>query len=631
VTKREILFVDTETYSNKAFFGGRTESGKEFRYWVRYAGENQGEIKDLIDSKGYIFVTFNGIYFDLPIIAAMYAGKDPEYIKRVANLIIEGDVKPWVAAKPFELAYKKVQTVQHIDLIRVVTAPAVNLKMYGARMAAPSIMENPFHHEAFIKDEDEPLVEKYCVEGDLDLTERLFKDLIKPIELRVQMSREYNVDMRCKTDAQMAETIFVKTLGYTKNRATKVPDYITYTPPPYLKLKTPEIQGLLDALARYKFPMNPDTGHVILPSSMALGPEYIDLGIKTKTATYKVGIGGLHSTHDKKVCHMATREWIIEDIDATSYYPSIMLLGNLVPKNLGAQFLEEYRIIYNRRLEAKKIKDQSTMDVLRIALNGTFGKTADMFSPIYSPDLMLYIVLTGQFTLLQVIELLEEVDATVLSANTDGLMIRYHVSRKEDVRRVLDEYTKNVGYVFESTMYRCVAMKDVNNYFAVKMDRTLKTKGLYAKQDLRKNPSGMISSIAVGEWLAKGTPVEETIRKGKMKDFIFARNVNKKGGGMYGDQFIGRVARWYKSTNPTPLNFTYRLGGAKIARTDNSTGLQVFDPAASLPDDLDIEAYTKEAIRIIQDVGAAKYLTPEEALLLPQPKRRKKKANGTDP
>jgi len=623
VSEKELLFVDTETYSNKAFFGARTESGREFRYWVRYAGENTDNIREIINSKQFIFVTFNGIYFDLPVIGAMYAGKDPEYIKRVANQIIQHEVKPWVVTKEFELAYKKVQQVGHIDLMRVVTAPAVGLKMYGARMHAPNIMENPFHHEATIKDEDEPAVERYCVEGDLDLTQRLFQDLIKPIELRVTMSHEYGIDMRCKTDAQMAEAVFVKRLQLTKKYTTRVPESVRYSPPDYLKFKNPVLQAILEQAKEAEYFLN-DTGHIELPAF--LHNRIVEVG-KCK---YKMGIGGLHSAHDKKICYIAEDGWIIDDIDATSYYPTIILLGSLVPKNLGAEFLQEYRIIYNRRLEAKRLKDQSSMDVLRIALNGTYGKLTDKFSPLYSPDLGLYIVLTGQFTLLQVAELLEEVGCEILSANTDGMMIRYRVEDKEKVAQVLSDYTKNVGYVFEQTQYRCVAMKDVNNYFAVKMDRTLKTKGLYAKQDLRKNPSGMISALAVGEWLAHGTPVAKTIMEGKLKDFLFARNV-KKLGCMYGDEWIGNTVRWYKTTNPSPRSFTYRGGGAKIARTDNGAALMSFDPAGAHPSDLDYEAYTREAIRIIQDVGAAKFLTADEALLLPQPKRRKKKSNGTSP
>src|SRR5262249_34569124 len=120
-------------------------------------------------------------------------------------------------------------------------------------------------------------------------------------------------------------------------------------------------------------------------------------------------------------------------------------------------------------------------------------------------------------------------------------------------------------------------------------------------------------------------PLEESVRAGKIKDYLYVRNVNKEGGALYGEEKLGRVVRWYKTDDPNPKNFTYANGGAKIARTDNSRDLQEFVHGEHLPSDLDYHSYLIEAIRIIQDVGAEKYLTDAEKLLLPEPKRRKRK------
>lgn len=615
---KEILFIDTETYANKAFIGARNEDhSKIFRIWIRHEGENNELVRELLTGN-YIFVTFNGNYFDIPVLAAMYYGYGPRDIKAIANHIIGQNGKPHIVTKPFPLAYKKVKAASHIDLMKVAPQPTQTLKMYGARMNAPTIMENPFHHEADISAEQEPEVERYCIDGDLTLTQMLFKELEKPLLLRVAMSAQYGVDMRSKSDSQMAELVFVSKLGLRKNRETFIPESVRYEPPAYLKFKNERFNEIVEQCRNHNFKIKQENGH-------AEEPIFLKTPVASTTGKYKMGIGGLHSTHDKKLCLVAGDGWVLEDIDAVSYYPTIILLGNLVPKNLGREFLNEYRGIYEKRMVAKQLKNQSDMDSLRIALNGTFGKTSDVYSPLYSPDLTIYIVLTGQLTLLLLIEWLEEIDVQIVSANTDGIILRYREENSQRVKDTLARFTKEIGFTFEQTRYRAIAMKDVNNYFAIKMDRTIKEKGLYAKQDLRKNPGAGICNRAVGSWLATGANLESTIRSGKFHEFLYARNVNKEGGGQYGGEYFGRVIRWYKTTDPNPRSFTYVNGGAKIARTDNSAALQTFNPAGPLPNDLDYIAYLRESVRIIQDVGAAKYLSAGEASLLPEPKRRKRK------
>src|SRR5215470_6761270 len=131
MSNKEILFIDTETYANKAFIGARNEDhSKIFRIWIRYEGENNEVIRELLLGP-YIFVTFNGTYFDIPILAAMYKGYSPKDIKHVANHIINQDGKPNVVTKDFSLAYKKVKEASHIDLMKVAPQPTQTLKMYG--------------------------------------------------------------------------------------------------------------------------------------------------------------------------------------------------------------------------------------------------------------------------------------------------------------------------------------------------------------------------------------------------------------------------------------------------------------------------------------------------------------------
>ena len=156
-------------------------------------------------------------------------------------------------------------------------------------------------------------------------------------------------------------------------------------------------------------------------------PSELDIEVYSRTGSYKIGIGGLHSTHDKKVTHVAGKDHQIMEIDAASFYPTIMLNGGLCPSHIGQKFIDEYQRIYDQRIKAKMSGDKTVADTLKISLNGTFGKLASKHSILYAPDLMLATTLTGQFTLLMLIEWFENEgsEIEILSANTDGICLKF--------------------------------------------------------------------------------------------------------------------------------------------------------------------------------------------------------------
>ena len=125
--------------------------------------------------------------------------------------------------------------------------------------------------------------------------------------------------------------------------------------------------------------------------------------------------------------------------------------GKLSPLHIGDRFINEYRRIYDERLKAKSPDDKVTEDTLKISLNGTFGKLASRHSILYAPDLMLAVTMTGQFTLLMLIELLEQEGATILSANTDGIVIRIAAYNEKSGRWCVQEFDELSGFPCDET------------------------------------------------------------------------------------------------------------------------------------------------------------------------------------
>ena len=604
---KTIVF-DIEVFANVFLFCGRV---LENRNLIVIWGHEENARERLLEvfQSGCTFVSFNGIKFDDPVISAFIAGYDQETCKRIANTIIEHQMQPWEAKRRFKLP--EIQ-YDHIDLIEV--APSfVGLKAYGARMHMRWLKELPFHHDAIIEPDQLEAVEAYCV-NDLDTTEELYKRLHKQLELRRQMSTEYGIDLRSKSDTQMAETSFVKRLGLGRTKA-KIPRSVGYKAPPYLEFETPHLQELLERIQDTVFPIAA-TGHVELPEF--LGKDQV----KLNNGTYQLGVGGIHSTHDKSVCYLASDDYIVTDIDAASYYPSIWVLWGHVSGDFNARLTEEYSKVYYRRLEAKAADDKAVAEGLKVPINGTFGKLLSKYSPLYGPTLGLYITLTGQLTLLMLIEWLEKVGAVALSANTDGIAMSYPKELEEQVRTVVSKFEQITKFSFEYTPYRVLAMKDVNNYIAVKLDREVKAKGIYAPLDLKKNPTAPVCARAVCEWLSKGVPFLETIKSAPFTEFISARNVT--GGGVQGSEYLGKTVRWYQSTDTSLPPLTYKTNGNKVPKTDGARACMLLEEKVAHPSDLEYNWYLVEAIKIAVNVGCKEFLTEEEiALVTPPPKVKK--------
>ena len=164
-------------------------------------------------------------------------------------------------------------------------------------------------------------------------------------------------------------------------------------------------------------------------------------------------------------------------------------------------------------------------------------------------------------------------------------------------------FSELTKFIFEATPYRSVALKDVNNYYAVKEDRSVKIKGIYSAPTLSKNPTAPVVSKAVGAWLSKGTPFKETLANASVQDFISVRNVT--GGGVQGDEYLGRVVRWYQTVDKLPP-ITYAINGNKVAKSDGAKACMTMP--INIPQDLDFEWYFQAIMKTIKDVGASRFL-----------------------
>lgn len=565
------------------------ETGETQSFWAHRKKDLQNFI-DMLYEESFTWVSFNGIRFDDPLIQLYIHGYGAEVIKETATQIISHNAMPWDILRQARI-HDPIK-YDHIDLIEVAPGVRISLKTYAGRMKYHSMVDLPFHHDKDLNRKEQKVLEEYCL-NDLGVTEALFQRLRKEIDLRADLSREHGIELRSKSDAQVAEAILKKAVGISGRSNNTTPEFIKYKAPAFIKTDNERLLYMIERLEAEEFLLN--KGSPILPAW--LENTVIQIG----DGEYKVGIGGLHSQHDKKVHY---KDRLISDFDVASYYPSIMLACGLTPNlsgNKGKLFLDAYQRIYERRQKAKREGNKAEADALKISLNGTFGKLGSPYSALYSPELMLAVTITGQLNLLMLIhELVKIKGVEILSANTDGIMVGYTDKTRAKVLKAVADNHKLTGFDYEETPYREVAMKDVNNYVAITTDMKAKAKGLYAESGLMKNPTMPICSKAVKLYLLDGTKPEVTIRNDSQDftDFTAIRNV--KGGAEWQSQLLGRVVRWYISTSPTrPIR--YATNANKVPKTDNA------QPVMKLPDtppnDIDYGWYIKEAYSMLEDMG----------------------------
>ncbi len=132
--------------------------------------------------------------------------------------------------------------------------------------------------------------------------------------------------------------------------------------------------------------------------------------------------GGLHTENKPKVFE-ADEDHLIIDWDVSSYYPAIIINNGKYPAHLGKEFLRGYTHMFEKRLELKPLakndkKIKGIVGALKLAVNSVYGKSSDMQSWIYDRQLTMFTTITGELSLMMLIEAYELQGLHVISANT---------------------------------------------------------------------------------------------------------------------------------------------------------------------------------------------------------------------
>ena len=149
-------------------------------------------------------------------------------------------------------------------------------------------------------------------------------------------------------------------------------------------------------------------------------------------------------------------------------------------------FCAVYEALYDER---KTYDKKSAINaLLKLALNGTYGKSNDKYSCFYDPKFTMSITINGQLSLCMLAEQLLKVPTLkMLMCNTDGLTFSVDQEYEDDAHEVCKQWEVITNLELERAEYQSMLIRDVNNYIAVYKDGKTKCKGAYEYANLAWN------------------------------------------------------------------------------------------------------------------------------------------------
>lgn len=628
VSKRPIAQLDIENLVE--FFQVKVRHEQTIWNFPLFPGSPPLDVQGIVNILAHFTIhTFNGIHYDMPILALALTGADNTLLKAAGDAIILGGLKHWQFYERYQCALPEY--VDHVDLFDVAPGVTIGLKMYMGRMHAETMQDLPVAFDKPILPHERLGISTYC-DNDLAGTALLGDGVADRLTLREAMSEQYGVDLRSKSDAQIAEAVISSQLAFRPEPRYVAHGYtFNYEPPSYVRFATAPLQALLQTLRTSPFMVSDkEEAHALgMDDVVRTGVQIPDTikgkDIRIGQGVYRIGIGGLHS-QESSVNYQTNLVAKLQDVDVKSYYPSLILSIGMFPTQSGTGFLNIYRKIYDTRLQAKadadKLNDlgllseaapmQTISDGLKIVLNGTFGKLFSKYSkPLYAPELGIRVTITGQLALLMLIEMMELTGIRVVSANTDGIVLLIPTGMEWIVRSNVQWWEKTTGLEMEYTDYQSVWMRDVNNYIAITNKGKAKRKGVFASSGLLSGPQGKhpdkdICADAVVALLKDGTPIETTIRECKdIRKFLQIRQVRggaidlPAGVAIADGKYLGKAVRFYNNGRPGYIGT--KDTGNKVAGTEGCT------PMMTLPDyfpvDVNYGYYIQVATEMLSDIG----------------------------
>lgn len=550
---------DIENYPNVFLFGAihaltetpyifeishRRDDRQAFYLFTEYLREHRAEE-----------VGYNNLGYDYPVQHSilnniMYITNADIY-KKGDSIINAGDENRFA-----HMVWEKDWIVPQLDLYKIHhfdnQAKRTSLKTLEFNMRMENIEDLPFTPGTYLTDSQIDTLRQYLIH-DLKATLMFYKHSKKLIDFRRELSAKYGRNFMNHNDTKIGKDYFIMELeksgiqcfepGSRKPRQTHRPSIaLNSVIFPYVRFEQPEFNRVLNWLRQQ-----------VITETKGV---FTDLSADINGFSFDFGTGGIHGSIESQTIR-STENYVIIDLDVASFYPNLAISNELFPAHLGKQFCTIYKNVYDMRSSYPKGTPENAM--LKLALNGVYGDSNNVYSPFYDPAYTMAITINGQLLLCMLAEeLLKIPGLSMIQANTDGLTVyvpRVFTGQVEQVRHAWEKLTR---LQLEEAIYDVMFIRDVNNYIAVyEGGKKVKRKGAYCHSvDLgwHQNHSMQVVAKAAEAALVHNKDIRDFITSHEdIHDFMLVTKVPRNSKLLWGDKQVQNITRYYVSTDGAPL------------------------------------------------------------------------------
>ena len=443
---------------------------------------------------------------------------------------------------------------------------------------------------------------------------RLYSEEIK---LRYSVSNSYEVDVLNSSRSDMADKLFIKFYsdfsnlqpwqwrGKKTERTTMSFKKVIFD---NIKFKTKELQDFLTDIKTVS----------ITRTSKSEFERKITIG---KTI-YTVATGGLHSEDKPRVLKSKLEEggFIYKHFDISSFYPSLLVVYKIAPEHIDkGVFVKLVDYFRTTRIAAKHSKEplvdgipkKVVAEALKIVINSIYGKFSYEYGDIYDRMCTLRTTINGQLFILMLCEELELNGIPVVSANTDGIVVKLDYTKEKLFDTITSNWLEYTGLSADSEDYTKYICRDINNYFAEETNGKIDYKGdlnpyMYM-ENLAKGYNAPIVAKAVVEYFLHDKPVLETFYESTdILDFCKTQNIGRKFKAIYVDteqHEVQRNVRFYVSNNGGQLfKQSPEMKLNNLCAGNRVTILNTLDDTNINLRDINYNYYYEEALKIIDPI-----------------------------
>ena len=547
MNKEDVIIYDIETMQELFLIVCMVpgKAGKSFQV-SKWKNQLDAFVRYTEDNSDAYWVGYNNLRFDSQVVEWILRNYDnwhelsnleicARIAQKAADTIHDANYDVFPEYREHELSLKQIDLfkINHYDNKNRM----VSLKRLEFELDLENIEEMPIHHTKtnMTKEEIETTID-YCY-NDVDATYEFFKvtmgDTEHPlykgnnqIELRSDIEAEFGIPCMNYSDSKIGDEIIKKFYCQEKE--------IDYKELPRKGFFRKNIH-IKDCIAKYVVFQTTELSDFlkkIKKAQLGLQDDFKE-ELHFYGNVYSFMKGGLHTENAPKVFE-ADEEYEIIDWDVSSYYPAIIINNGKFPAHLGKEFLRGYKQMFDKRLELKPLaksdkKIKGIVGALKLAVNSVYGKSSDMQSWIFDRQLTMFTTITGELSLMMLIEQYELNGIHVISANTDGVTIRIKKDMIPLMHKLNEWWCNLTQYELERTDYSKIIFSTVNDYLAIMTNGEIKKKGDFLTDfELHKNKSARVVPIALEQWFVHGVPVEHTIRNHKdLYDFCIRQKATR--------------------------------------------------------------------------------------------------------